>query len=160
MKFQADRPPRRCLCAIALAAACTGCTTLDETASNLFSSKTEVAAVFAGRVLQGQANFTSAREATVRLQSKDLPSLACFGALRFTATHSGVAGFSCSDGQMVSIPFQSLSPMRGSGRSQTGNSQFTLTYGLPPEMAAPYLGLPVEQLMRPASAIDSRPAPE
>lgn len=126
-----------------------GCSTIDQTASNVFSSNADASGVFAGRVLLGKANFTTAREGTVHLQSDEAPSLNCFGNLRFTATTSGVVGFSCSDGSSPAIPFQALSPLRGSGRTQVGSNVFALTYGLQPEMAAAYLAVPVERLPRP-----------
>ena len=125
-----------------------GCSTIDQTASNVFSSNADASAVFAGRVLLGKANFTTGREGTVHLQSDEPPSLNCFGNLRFTATASGVVGFACSDGSSPVVPFQALSPLRGSGRSQVGNNVFALTYGLQPEMAAAYLAVPVERLPR------------
>lgn len=126
-----------------------GCSTIDQTASNVFSSNADASGVFAGRVLLGKANFTTAREATVHLQSDEDPSLNCFGNLRFTATTGGVVGFACSDGSSPAVPFQALSPLRGSGRSQIGSNVFALTYGLQPEMAAAYLAVPVERLPRP-----------
>lgn len=152
MKLNADLSPMRVFATVALAAVLlASCSAIDETASKVFSSNADATGVFAGRVLQGKANFTSAHEATIRLQSDDAPALSCFGSLRFTATSGGVAGFLCSDGSSVSMPFQSLSPLRGSGRGQIGHAAVALTYGLPPEMAAAYLGLPVERLARPAA---------
>jgi hypothetical protein len=125
------------------------CSTLDETATRLFSSDTQAAGVFAGRLLQGKANFTSAREASIRLQAMEPPDLSCLGTLRFTGTGGGVTSFTCSDGATVSIPFQSLSPLRGSGRVQLGESTFALTYGLAPEMAGAYLAVPAARLAPP-----------
>lgn len=142
----------RCAIAIPIAIAVSGlagCSTFDETVSNVFSSNADASAVFAGRVLLGKANFTDAHAATIRLQSGETPSLGCLGTLRFTATRGGVVSFTCSDGLTVSIPFQSLSPLRGSGRSQIGNAVFALAYGLPPDAAAAYLAVPVERLARP-----------
>ena len=123
------------------------CSTVDETATRLFSSDTPAAGVFAGRLLQGKANFTGAREASIRLQAMEPPGLSCLGTLRFTATGGGMTRFTCSDGLTVSIPFQSLSALRGSGRTQVGESLFALTYGLAPEMAGAYLGVPAARLV-------------
>jgi hypothetical protein len=125
------------------------CSTVDETATRLFSSDTHAAGVFAGRLLQGKANFTSAREASIRLQAMEPPDLSCIGTLRFTGTGGGVTSFTCSDGLTVSIPFQSLSALRGSGRVQVGASIFALTYGLTPEMAGAYLAVPAARLAPP-----------
>ena len=124
-----------------------GCSTVDETATRLFSSDTHAAGVFAGRLLLGKANFTSAREASIRLQAIEPPGLGCLGTLRFTATGGGITRFTCSDGLTVSIPFQSLSALRGTGRIQVGESLFALTYGLAPEMAGAYLAVPAARLM-------------
>ena len=150
MNQYAEPSPKSLLAGVALAAlVLAGCSTIDETTSNVFSSNTPATAFFGGRVLFGTANFTRAHEATVRLQSDEGPSLNCLGSLLFTSTAAGVVGFSCSDGQMFTIPFQSLSALRGSGRTQNGNGVFALTYGLQPAMAAPYLGLSVERSVSP-----------
>ena len=128
-----------------------GCSTVDETATQLFSSDTHAAGVFAGRLLQGKANFTSARQASIRLGTSEPPGLSCLGTLRFTGTGGGIARFTCSDGLTVSIPFQSLSALRGTGRVQVAESLFALTYGLAPEMAGAYLAVPAALLV-PAKA--------
>ncbi len=134
-------------CVVACLALCiAACTTVDETALAVFASNAPASALLAGRVLQGHASFTRAREATLQLHSVDAPGLSCFGDLRMTATSSGVASLSCSNGQSVAIPFQVLSPLRGSGRTQAGDAHHALTYGLAPDMAAAYLGIPVERL--------------
>ena len=127
-----------------------GCSTVEQTAADIFASRTHAAAVYAGRLLQGQASFASSREATIHLQSSAAPAISCFGAMRFTATNSGVVNLACSDGMAVAMPFQALGPLRGSGRNQSGESVFSLAYGLPAEMLASYLGVSVEQLKLPA----------
>jgi hypothetical protein len=123
------------------------CTSIDEAALGVFASNAPASGLFAGRVMQGHASFIRAREGSLYLQSTDGPSLACFGALRLTATLGGVANLSCSDGQSLAIPFQVLSPLRGAGRVQLGEAMFGLTYGLAAETASAYLGLPVERLL-------------
>jgi len=133
---------------VGLAMGLTACSTVEETASYLLTSNTQATALIAGRVLQGQARFTDARQGTLHLQTDDAPGLACFGPIRFTATGSGVASLSCSNGESVAIPFQSLSPLRGAGREQAGDRVLALTYGLAPDLAATYLGVPVERLTR------------
>ena len=142
------RSPRGCAAILLLASS--GCSTVEQTAADIFASRTEAAAVYGGRLLQGQASFTSAREATIHLQSSTAPALSCFGAMRFTATNSGIVNLSCSDGMAVAIPFQALGPLRGSSRNQSGQPAFSLAYGMPTEMVATYLGVPVEQLKPPA----------
>ena len=138
------RTARRALACMALCVS--GCTTVDETALAMFASNAQASALFAGRVMLGNASFTRAREGTLQLQSVDAPGLACFGPMRLTASSSGVANMSCSDGQTVAIPFQVLSPLRGAGRLQVGGVDYALTYGLAPDMAAAFLGLPVERM--------------
>ena len=140
-------PSARAIAVLSAALALSGCSAVDETTSKLLSSNTGATAVFGAQLLQGQANFTGTREATILLQGIDAPGLSCFGNLRFSATASGVVGFSCNDGQSVSIPFQSLSPLRGSGRRQMGDKVFALTYGFPAETAAPFLGIATERLV-------------
>lgn len=125
------------------------CSTVNEAATQLFSSETHAAGVFAGQLLQGKANFTSAREASIRLQAMEPAGLGCLGILRFTGTGGGVASFTCSDRLTVSIPFQSMSALRGTGRTQIGESRFALTYGLTPEMAGAYLAVPAVRLVLP-----------
>ena len=150
MALDTDWPFVRVSVAIALVCL-SACSAIDETASAVLSSRADAAGVFAGRVLRGSASFANAHQASVQLQSDDTPRLNCFGTLRFTATTGGVAAFSCSDGQSVSIPFQSLSPLRGSGRMQVDGATFALTYGLQPAMAAAYLAIPAQRLARPAA---------
>ena len=126
-----------------------GCAAVSEKTTELFSSNTPAIAVFDGRVLWGRANFTSAHEATLQLQTTDAPTLTCSGSLRYTATNSGSVGLACSDGRSASLAFQALSALSGAGRGQVGSAGFVLTYGLAPEQAAGYLGLPAERLVRP-----------
>lgn len=148
----------RAIAVLSAAVAVSGCATVDETTSKLLSSNTGATAVFGAQLLQGKANFTGTREATIRLQGIDAPGLTCFGNLRFSATASGVVAFSCNDGQSVSIPFQSLSPLRGSGRRQVGDKVFALTYGFPAETAAPFLGIASERLVHAQPAAPAAPA--
>jgi hypothetical protein len=136
----------RTLSAVLALAGMVSCATVKETASAVFASNAQATGLVGGRVLQGQVSFTRARSGWVHLQSVDAPSLACFGALDLTATSSGVATLSCSDGQSAAIPFQVLSPLRGAGRSQPGEAAYGLTYGLPADSAAAHLGVPVERL--------------
>jgi len=127
------------------------CSTLDDTAQDILASRASAAAVVAGRLLQGKAIFNRPRAGTIHLHSADAPSLDCVGALTMTATNSGVANLSCNDGQTVFVPFQLLGPMRASGRGRMSDAVFSLTYGLPPDMAGPYLGVPAGRLMPPAA---------
>ncbi|MCY7304626.1 MAG: hypothetical protein LH632_00450 [Rhodoferax sp.] len=127
------------------------CSTLDDTAQDILASRASAAGVVAGRLLQGKAIFNRPRAGNIHLHSSDAPSLDCAGTLTMTATHSGVANLSCNDGQTVLVPFQLLGPMRATGRGRMGDAVFSLTYGLPPDMAGPYLGVPAGRLMSPAA---------
>ena len=125
------------------------CALLDDNVQNVFASRTGAAAMVSGRLLQGQISYTQPRMGTIHLQTPDAPTLACSGTLNLTATSSGVASLSCNNGQSASVPFQLLSPLRAAGRGTMGGASFALTYGLPPEMAAPFLGIAIERLLPP-----------
>lgn len=126
------------------------CALVEDTAQDLLASRTSATAVAGGRLLQGQAVYNQSRAGTLRLHSLDAPALDCFGDLRLTSTSGGVASMTCSDGQTAVVPFQLLGALRAAGRGPMGEAVFSLTYGLPPEMAAPYLGVAIEQLARPS----------
>ena len=128
-----------------------GCATVAEETTRLFSSNTPAIAVVDGRVLWGVANFTSAREATVQLQNAETPSLACSGALRFTATSSGSVSLACTDGRAVTSTFHALTALSGTGSNLAASPGFAFTYGLTPDKAAGYLRLPTERLLRPGA---------
>lgn len=134
------------------------CAMVGEKVGGWLSSNSEALAVMDGRILRGQASFAREREATFQLQTQDAPALSCFGALRFTATTTGVIDLSCNDGRDVAVAFQSLGPISGTGRGLLGNAAFALTYGLSPERAAAYLAVPADRLV-PAKPKDPAPAP-
>ena len=145
-------PLPRLLLVAGLLASLAGCATVSEKGTDLFSSNTPATAVFDGRVLFGQANFTSAREATLQLQASDAPGLACSGVLRFNASMGGTVGFTCSDGRAATVPFQAFSALSGAGRNQAGAGEFALTYGLAPDKAAGFLGVAADRLVRPGGS--------
>ena len=138
----------RWLLAGCAAATLWGCATVAETTTSLFSSNTPAIAVIDGRILRGQANFTSGREATVQLQSTDAPSMACSGTLRYTATSSGSVSISCTNGHSLTSTFQALSALSGAGSNLGASPGFAFTYGLTADKAAGYLHLPAERLVR------------
>ena len=144
--------------AMAIAMAMSGCAMVGEKVGGWLSSNSEALAVVDGRILRGQANFAKEREATFQLQTQDAPALSCFGALRFTATTTGVIDLSCNDGRGVAVAFQSLGPISGTGQGLLGNAAFALTYGLSPERAAAYLAVPVDRVAPPKPK-DAAPAP-
>lgn len=130
----------------------TACATVTEKTTGWLSSNADVIALVDGRILRGEANFAREREATFQLQTSaaTIPSLSCFGRLRYTATSSGVVDLACSDGRTFNLVFAPLSPVSGVARDATGgtgNSGFTLTYGLSSEKAAGYLAVPLERLV-------------
>lgn len=133
--------------------ALSGCATGVEKVTGWLASNAPTIAVMDGRVLRGDAKFTQAREATVQLQSADLPALSCFGPLRHTSTSSGSMVLACSDGRNVTLAFQALSPMSGianglaSKADGTISTPVVLTFGLPPEKAAGYLGISIDSLV-------------
>lgn len=143
---------RRLATAVGAVGCLLGCAAVSQKTTELFSSNTPATAVFGGRVLWGQANFISPREATLQLQTPDAAGLACSGALRYTASTAGTVGFSCSDGRSFTVPFQAFSALSGAGRAQIGATDFSLTYGLPPDKAAGYLALPPDRLERPGGS--------
>ena len=143
-----SRPARAVLVSLG-AVVITGCTTVVEKTTGWLSSGADVYAVTNGRVLRGTANFARDRRATLEMQAAEIPALRCFGALRYTATSSGTITLSCSDGQQVVLPFQELSPLSGTARGVGDKENFGLTYGLPAEKAAGYLGLPEDRLVPP-----------
>lgn len=138
----------------------TGCATVTEKTTGWLSSNSQVIGTLGGRILRGEANFAREREATFQLQTgtvmqadqsadnaKPALNLSCFGQLRHTATRSGVVDLACTDGRTFVLIFTSLSPVSGVARDVSRGSDFTLTYGLPPEKAAGYLAVPLEQLV-------------
>jgi hypothetical protein len=141
---------RTAWCALLVAVGLGGCAFVEDKAQDLLASRTSATAVAGGRLLEGQVVYNQSRAGTLRLHSLDAPVLDCFGDLRLTSTSGGVASMSCSDGQMAVVPFQLLGALRAAGRGAMGEAVFSLTYGLPPEMAAPYLGVAIEQLARPS----------
>lgn len=143
---------RQCglLLAVSAALSLGACALVEDTAQDLLASRTLATAVAGGRLLQGQVVYNQSRAGTLHLHSLDAPVLDCFGDLRLTSTSGGVASMTCSDGQTAVVPFQLLGALRAAGRGPMGEAVFSLTYGLPPEMAAPYLGVSIDQLARPS----------
>jgi hypothetical protein len=128
------------------------CSSMGVKVTDWLSSNVDAIGVLDGRILLGQANFPSEREATIGLQARDTPGLSCFGPLRYTSSTAGVINFSCNDGRSVLLPFQSISSLRGAGRVALGSGEFALTYGLTPEKAASFLAVPASQLVPAASS--------
>ena len=126
-----------------------GCSSVTEKVTGWLSSNVDAIGVLDGKILRGKATFPNEREATLQLQSRDIPSLSCLGALRYTATSSGVVNFTCNDGSTSMVPFQSRSVLSGVGRGLAGKAEFALTYGLSIEKAASFLALPITQLTEP-----------
>ncbi len=146
------RPPRttgRALVAsLVLPVLLAGCAAVENAAQLVLASRTSATAVVGGRILEGEAAYNQARSGAVHLHNVEGAPLSCSGELRLTATASGVASLTCSDGQTAVVPFQLMGALRAAGRGMMGDTPVALTYGLSPEIAAPYLGVGVEQLVR------------
>ena len=136
------------LVSLALVVLLTGCAAVENAAQLVFASRTSATAVVGGRILEGEAAYNQARSGTVHLHSVEGAPLSCSGELRLTATTSGVASLTCNDGQTAAVPFQMMGALRAAGRGTMGETPIALTYGLSPEIAAPYLGVGVERLVR------------
>ena len=137
---------------LALAAAALplgGCALVDDSLANALASRTHASATLGGRLLKGQAYYIQGRLGQVHLESEDAPTLACAGSLTLTGSQLGVAQMRCSNGQTVDVPFALLSPLRATGRGRMGEADFLFTYGLPPEQAGPFLGVPADRLRPP-----------
>ena len=135
------------------------CALVEDHVQNAFASRAAASAVVSGRLLQGQISWIQGRVGQIHLHSEDMPLLECAGSLQMTATVSGVANMRCNNGHTAVVPFSLLSPLRATGRGRMGEAEFSLTYGLPPEMAAPYLGVAVERLKPPPEPEVVKPAP-
>ncbi|MEI8327218.1 MAG: hypothetical protein WCH44_18015 [Betaproteobacteria bacterium] len=148
-------PPRMHLPALALSAALclSGCATVNETTNGWLASEAQAFAVVGTKVLRGQARFTGEREATVLLQDSETPKLTCFGPLHFTSTAAGVIDLSCGSAGPVTVAFRALSPLSGTGLGVMGSGEFAMTYGVPAEKAAGYLGLSAAHLLGPQTKL-------
>jgi hypothetical protein len=139
---------RALVASLALSVLLTGCAAVENAAQLVLASRTSATAVVGGRILEGEAAYNQSRSGAVHLHNVDGAPLSCSGELRLTATASGVASLTCSDGQTAVVPFQLMGALRAAGRGMMGETPVALTYGLSPEIAAPFLGVGVEQLVR------------
>ncbi len=126
-----------------------GCALVDDSVANVLASRAQASASVGGRLLKGQAYYIQGRVGQVHLASEDTPPLACAGSLTMTGSVQGLAQMRCSNGETVDVPFALLSPLRATGRGRMGDADFFFSYGLPPEQAAPFLGVPAERLRPP-----------
>jgi len=129
-----------------------GCAMVVEKGTGWLSSDADALAVMGSRVLRGEANFARERVGTLQLKTTDAPPVHCFGSLRYTATTSGTIDMACNDGRQFVLPFQEISQLSGTARGMAGDQPFALTYGMSPERAAGYLGLPADKLTPPKPA--------
>lgn len=136
------------LCALVLS----GCASSFEKVSGWMSSNADAFAVLDSQILQGKMNFAREREGTLQMQTQSGPVLSCSGPLRYTATQTGMLNISCNDGRTGRLTFAALSPISGTARGTVGTAPIKLTYGLAPEKAAGYLGVPIEMLAPPKQA--------
>ncbi len=141
----------RLLIPLVCATSMAGCASSLEKVSGWMSSNADALAVLDGQVLQGKMNFAREREGTLQIQTRAGPILSCSGPLRYTATHAGMLQLNCNDGRIGKLAFSALSPVSGTARGNVGTSPVLLTYGLAPEKAVGYLGVPLEMLAAPAA---------
>lgn len=146
-------------CTFALVIPLAACALLEDSVQNVFASRTSATAVVSGRLLQGQISWIQGRIGQIHLHTPDMPLLECSGSLQMTATVNGVATMRCNNGKTAVVPFALQGPLRAAGRGQMGDAEFTLTYGFPPEIAAPYLGVAVERLLPPPEPEVVKPVP-
>ena len=144
--------PRKLALVFTVTAALSGCAMVVEKGAGWLSSSSAAIAVMGARVLLGEANFSRERVGTLQLKSIDGPPVNCFGSLRYTATTSGSIDMSCNDGSQFVLPFQEINQLTGTARGRAGNQPFGLTYGMPAERAAGYLGMPADKLAAPKPA--------
>lgn len=128
------------------ALALVGCASSLEKVSGWMSSNADAFATLDGQILQGKMNFAREREGSLQVQTRSGPILSCTGPLRYTATKVGSVEVNCNDGKAGRLSFTALSPVNGTARGTVGSQPFLLTYGLAPEKAAGFLGVPLEML--------------
>ena len=129
-----------------LAAALVGCVSSVNKVQGWLSSNADALAVIDGRILHGEVNFAHEREGSVHVQTTQGAELNCSGQLRYTATNSGVINLFCDNKHQFTLVFQELSAVSGAAGTRPGEPNAALTYGLKPDKAAGFLGVPVEEL--------------
>jgi hypothetical protein len=136
----------RLLIVVACAAGLPGCANYLEKVTGWMSSDADTFAVVDGQILQGKMNFALARAGSLQMQTRADPALTCVGPLRYTATHVGTIEIDCNDGRNGRLSFTAFNPVSGTARGNLGSAKVLLTYGMPPDKAAGYLGVPLEAL--------------
>lgn len=138
-------------CRMALAgvllACLSGCAGMGEKVTGWLSTDSESYAVLGGRILSGKTNFPRDRQGNVSLQAVDgAAPLQCSGSFVYLASTSGNIELSCSDGRTLRLGFMALGPVSGIARGTQAGIGMSFTYGLAPDKAAGYLGVPAERL--------------
>jgi hypothetical protein len=137
---------QRLILSTVFVAALAGCASSLEKVSGWMSSNADAFSVLDSQILRGKMNFARDREASLQLQTTTSPVLACSGPLRYTASRVGTVHIDCNDGRSGVLAFSAQSALSGTARGNVGTAQMLLTFGLAPDKAAAYLGLPVEVL--------------
>lgn len=119
-----------------------GCTNPSGASMGLFSATAPVLAVLADDLFTGTAVGYADRTGTIDIKSTVTPDLRCVGSFRYTGSSTGVAQVKCNDGAEASLNFNSLSLLSGYGVGKSTRGPASFTYGLTPEEASQYLGLP------------------
>jgi hypothetical protein len=107
-----------------------------------FTVREPVLAVVGEELLVGEAIGHLDRTGTLAVHSALDASLHCQGNFRFTSLKAGRASIHCSDGSNLELDFNALSPLSGWGQVQSAYGLVSFTFGLSPQLAAPYLNLP------------------
>lgn len=151
--------PAPLLATMLVAIVLAGCASSVQKVNGWLSSNADALATVDGRVLFGKLNFPSEREANLQMETKTGPVLACSGKLRFGATKAGLIAINCSDGRTGTLSFAAINTLSGTARGSIGSSLMNLTYGLSPDKASGYLGLPPDKLIEPKAASPALSSP-
>lgn len=119
------------------------CAALHDATLRAIASPSPALAVVGERVLTGEVLIYTDRSATVQLSGEGEPALSCMGRMHYTSSTGGTVSLQCSDGSQAQLPYLALSEVSGYGRSSTGTTSVSLTYGLQPEAARAWLIAPV-----------------
>jgi hypothetical protein len=125
------------------------CSTVNDKALRLLSSKVSVFAIVNGELLTGDLNLTPDRSGKMTLIGQSGVANAtihsCVGQSRYEASNSGVIDLRCDDGTNTSMRFSLISETRGYAYGATGQGRSSLAFGLPASEARAYLQVPANQ---------------
>lgn len=124
-----------------------GCSSVNDRALRVISSKASAYAIVNGTLLQGDLTIVPDRTGKITLStgtgSDGTVVLACVGQSRYEASNSGVIDLRCSDGTFAALTFSLISETRGFAYGATSLGPASLAFGLPPSEAQAYLRAPI-----------------